>query len=104
MWSASPSRTKAFLEVSSVPQEMTTGFMSKFEQFMVLLYDRTSGLTTADEDRRVLFGKKNRSLENIPPTDDALRKHPLHAVCQAGRYNHCSELQNYQTQQMGMEE
>ena len=38
------------------------------ERFVTILYDRTSNETTANSARLELFTRKNRSLENIPPT------------------------------------
>ena len=38
------------------------------ERFNVVLYYKTCNGTSADEARKEMFSKKNRTLENIPPT------------------------------------
>lgn len=40
--------------------------------------------TRVNECRKYLFTKKDRNLENIPPTEAALRQHALRAVYQGG--------------------
>ena len=57
--------------------------MNIIERYIVLLYDRTSKLGDVNECRRVLFAKKGRSNENLPPTKDALIQHVKRAVYQA---------------------
>ena len=57
---------------------------TKIERLIVVLYDRTSPLTSINEAREVLFCKKNRSVERIPPTQNALLQHVRRAVYQAG--------------------
>ena len=39
------------------------------QHFVVILYDRASLATDVNTARRELFTKKNRALENIPPTE-----------------------------------
>lgn len=51
---------------------------------MVLLYDRTSNLTRVNEARQELFAKKSRTLDNIPPTQEALLQHTKRALLQGG--------------------
>ncbi len=43
-------------------------FFSLLERFTVLLYDKSSVLKSVNEARLELFCKKNRSMENLPPT------------------------------------
>ena len=57
---------------------------TKIERLIVVLYDRTSPLTSINETREELFCKKNRSVERIPPTQNALLQHVRRAVYQAG--------------------
>ena len=54
------------------------------ERFVVLLCDRTSNVTKVNEARQELFVKKSRTLENIPPTQEALLQHTKRAVIQGG--------------------
>ena len=57
---------------------------SILEKIVVLMYDSTSTSNTADEARKILFAKKGRSLECIPPTSDALFQHTKRALYQGG--------------------
>ena len=56
----------------------------KIERLTVVLYDKTSSLSSANEAREELFCRKNRSIDNIPPTQNALLQHTQRAVYQAG--------------------
>ena len=38
------------------------------ERLFTLMYDRTSDLVKINEARKVIFTKKSRTIENIPPT------------------------------------
>ena len=44
----------------------------KIERLVVVLYDRTSPVSSVNEAREELFCRKNRSADRIPPTQDAL--------------------------------
>ena len=48
-----------------------------------ILYNRTSDLTTVNEARKWLFTQKSRNLENIPPTQAALKQNIKRASYQA---------------------
>ena len=60
--------------------------MPVLERFVVLMYDRTSQCQRVNDVRKVLFAQKGRTLENIPPTADALLQHAKRVAYQAG---HC---------------
>ena len=47
----------------------------KIERLVVVLYDRTSPLSSVNEAREELFCQKNQSVDRIPPTQDALLQH-----------------------------
>lgn len=51
---------------------------------MVTLYDRKSPVHTVNQSRKYLFTKKKNSLENILPTQAALKAHAKRAGYQAG--------------------
>ena len=53
------------------------------ERFVVLLYDKNSDQKEVNDCRRELFCK-GRSIEKIPPTSAALKKHILQASYVAG--------------------
>ena len=57
--------------------------MQLIERYTVVLYDRSSECSGVDECRRVLYTKKNRAIENIPPTANALLQHTKCAALQA---------------------
>ena len=54
------------------------------ERFTVILYDRTSTCNFVNKARQELFCQKNRSLERLPPTRDALFQHVLRIAYQSG--------------------
>ena len=54
------------------------------EQFVVVMYDRSSTATGVDEARLDLFARKQKPYNAIPPTGDALKKHIMRAAYQAG--------------------
>ena len=61
--------------------------MFVLERFVVLLYHRTSDQDKVNDVRKVLFTKNSRSLENMPPTEAALRQHIKQASYQANCWN-----------------
>ena len=54
--------------------------MKCLEQYVVLLYSKTSEAIKVNEARQALFVKGTRTLENIPPTKGALIQHVHRAV------------------------
>ena len=58
--------------------------MKILENFVVLMYDRSSTADGVDEARLDLFARKQRSYEAIPPTRAALIQHTKRAAYQAG--------------------
>ena len=59
--------------------------MAALERFVVLLYDRTSGILNVNESRKYLFTQKGRSLENLSPTLEALKQHMEQAIYQSSK-------------------
>ena len=70
-----------------MPSEVSEESMSLLERFVVLMYDRTSGIMEVNEARKQLFAHKGRTLENIPPTQAALKQHIKRACYQANIWN-----------------
>ena len=64
-------------------KEDIESILKVIEQFIVLLYDRTSICTDVNDCRKELFSKKGRPSDGIPPTQDALRLHIYRATYQA---------------------
>ena len=58
--------------------------MPIIERFIVLMYDRCSSAVDVNTARRSLFSENGREIENIPPTQDALKQHIFRAAYQAG--------------------
>ena len=61
-----------------------SGLFQNIERLTVVLYDKTSPLNSVNEAREELFCRKSRSMDRIPPTQDALLQHSKRAVYQAG--------------------
>ena len=66
--------------------------MSLLERFVVLIYNRTSDLVSVNDARRWLFTQKSRLLENIPPTQAALKQHIKRTSYQAYYWNEALTL------------
>ena len=86
-WQVFPEVTEAFESLLLMEEEISETVMSVLERYVVLLYDRTSGLVQVNDARKQLFAQKSRSLENIPPTYAALREHIKRASYQANCWN-----------------
>ena len=98
-WKAYPEVTKAFLYMVSnphLPITVEAQHFQRLEHFTVILYDKTSDLEFVDEARRELFCYKNRTMENIPPTQDALLQHCKRVGYQAGIWT-TSDMAQQQT-------
>ncbi|KAJ8366726.1 hypothetical protein AAFF_G00345030 [Aldrovandia affinis] len=77
--------TTAFCTLAATPTISTVDdYMDSLEHFVVLLYDRTSSQEHVNEARKHLFTQRSRSIEAIPPTQEALRQHIKRAAYQAG--------------------
>ena len=67
-----PEATEAFLSVKGnpfLPLDINNPVFDVLQRFVVILNDRASLATDINTARRELFTKKNRALENIPPTE-----------------------------------
>ena len=49
------------------------------QRFVILMYDKTSGLADVNVCRKYLFTKRGRPIEKCPPTKDALSQHAKRA-------------------------
>ena len=63
------------------------------ERFTVIIYDKTSSLLSVNEARRELFCQKNRTMESIPPTQEALLQHSKRAAYQARIWASSNQVQ-----------
>ena len=73
----------AFCSLGSTPQQIEPYF-ELIEQFIVLLYDRTTTHTSVNQARKELFAQKGRAIDLIPPTQAALIQHVKRTTYQAG--------------------
>jgi len=67
--------------------------VSKIERFTVILYDRTSPLSSVNEARKDLFCCKSQSMDQIPSTQNALLQHTQRAIYQAGVWTTSTRVQ-----------
>ena len=70
-----PYLTPVFASLASAPSQVTPGDMEHIERYTVILYQRTSPLSHVNEARKQMFAAGNRRIENIPPTQEALKQH-----------------------------
>jgi hypothetical protein len=80
---------ESFPKLSTGGSEIYDHIMSNIQRFVVLMYDRTSCCVGVNACRRMLYTKKNRAIENIPPTADALLQHTKRAALQARIWSDC---------------
>ena len=83
VWNAFPAVTPAFVALGDMPDSGEEHF-DLLEQFVVLMYDRTSSEKHVNVARKVLFAKKGRAMNAIPPTRGALIEHTMRTAYQAG--------------------
>ena len=70
-WKSFPEVTEAFTFLENHPYyqlDTDDSIFKLLERFTVVLYDKTSNILDVNEARKEIFTKKNRTLENIPPT------------------------------------
>ncbi|CAB3998852.1 Hypothetical predicted protein [Paramuricea clavata] len=77
----------AFSELLCMPNEISEKALLLLERYVVLMYDRTSESTNVNDARKQLFTQKSRTLENIPPTQAALKQHIKRTRYQAHCWN-----------------
>jgi hypothetical protein len=87
-WNAWSSYPDATVALEKMAQPMTKEDLEHItpiiERFTVLIYDRKSKETNVNSARKELYMQQGRSIDNIPPTQDALKHHTLRSVYQAG--------------------
>ena len=84
IWKKFPSVTEAFVELFQQSTEISDKVLSTLQRFTVLLYDSSYDCDNVNTARKKLFSSKGKTVENIPPTFDALLQHTRRAVYQAG--------------------
>ena len=89
-WNVYPEVTEAFEELTKMHGNLTD--KAQIERFVILMYDRTSDVLEINKARKELFTKKSRSLENLPPTQAALKEHRKRASLQGQSWIKATEL------------
>ena len=84
-WNAFPGITETFVKLSRFPVTVEEDDIQKLEEFVILLYDKSS-LSSKDIDaaRKGFFMHKNIQFDHLPPTKAALKQHIPRAVYLAG--------------------
>ena len=94
---------KTFADFYCNPFQDLTEEDSKFQdiqRFVVLMYWRTSTLSSVNEARMELyFQRSTHDVESIPPTSNALLYHTKRAIYQCGVWSKCLQsLQKFSSQ------
>jgi len=79
--------TQAFVYIALHPYVDLNVDSAQFhflEQFTVIIYDKTSHHQYVNEARQELFCQKEKSMDRLPLTQDALLQHARRAAYQAG--------------------
>jgi len=77
-WESYPEVAQAFIYMATQLHTLLTVeslYIRHLEHLSVIVYDKTSCLVSVDEVWKELFCQKNRTMENIPPTQDVLLQH-----------------------------
>ena len=85
-WNCFTEITSAFTIIAMNPftdLNIESPIFNLLQRFTVLLCSKSSNLELVDETRMDLFCRLNKTMENIPPTADALLQHAKRAAYQA---------------------
>ena len=83
-WNVFDKISPVFAKLSSPPFAVTDEDLQVLEEFVVLMYDKSSSYKSVNEARLDLFARKQRAYDSIPPTSAALKEHCKRAAYQAG--------------------
>ena len=95
-WQAYDDATETFAYLAKHPfmlLDADSDNFQKLERLTVILYDKWSPLFSVNETCKLLFCHENRSMEKLPPTQDALLQHARRAVYQAGIWTSSTNTQ-----------
>jgi len=65
-WNVCEDITETFKKLSNCPREVSDDHLQKQENFVVLMYDRSSAASCVKEARLDLFARKQRTYDAIP--------------------------------------
>lgn len=83
-WESFAEVTPAFIDLVLHPKELTSEQLNIISKFVIITYDKHSETNDIDVCRMQLFAQKNRTVENLPPTMNALALHIKRCIFQAG--------------------
>ena len=83
-WDVCDEVSSTFATLNECPSAVKDSDLQALEKFVVLMYDRSSDVTTVNEARLDLFARKQRQYDLIPPTQAALKEHAKRASYEAG--------------------
>ena len=83
-WNSYEESTATFIRLSQTPTTLQPQDLEGIERFVVLSDVRSSSVLSVNEARRWLFTKKGKTVETIPPSQNALVQHILRVVYQTG--------------------
>jgi hypothetical protein len=76
--------SKIFSKLSEHPSAVDDSDLKASKKFVVLMYDRSSEVTTVNEARFDLFARKQKHYDLIPPIQAALKERAKRAAYVAG--------------------
>ncbi|KAG5862867.1 hypothetical protein JTB14_035651 [Gonioctena quinquepunctata] len=97
-WQSFQDVTDTFVYLATHPFQLLKAdseHFKKLERLTTVQYDKTTPFSSINQIRKELFYQKNRAMDKLPPTEDALLQHIRRAVYQAGIWT-----TNTQTQQV----
>ena len=74
-WQVFPEITRVFTALSDSPESITPTDQKLLEKFVCVMYDRSAPVFDVNSLRLYLFTKKQRSYDNIPPSQNILHLH-----------------------------
>lgn len=95
-WQAFQDVTDTFVYLATHPFQLLNAdseHFKKLERLTVVLYDKTTPSSSINQIRKELFCQKNRAMDKLPPTEDALLQHIRRAVYQAGIWTTSTQTQ-----------
>ena len=96
-WKSYQDVTRAFTFMALHPYteiDVDAEHFQLLERLTIVMYDKTSSLECVDEARKEIFCQKGKTMERLPPTQDALLQHLKRVAYQAGVW--CTSEQSEQ--------
>ena len=84
VWNKFPEITDIFVELFHTPIYISDFCLARLQRFVIMLYDCNCHYEAVNVACKKLFANKGKTIDNIPPTLDALTQHLRRTVYQAG--------------------